>query len=104
MRPASVQRIENLQRLIAALAERSMGPGAVAELLEVSDRAARNYLKALEDAGLADQVPGCRTRLRLRPDATASARFPLAPHACPVRRDPLVAALFGAGTGVSGHE
>jgi predicted transcriptional regulator len=75
MRSASVQRIENIRRLVAALAQRSMEAREVAELLNVSDRAARNYLKELEEAGAADHALGCRTRLRLRSDPAVLERY-----------------------------
>lgn len=138
MRAASLQRIENMRRLVAALARGSMGPRAVAALLTISESAARIYLKELEQANVVAPVPGCRTTLRLHADPAVvqrffsaleerprqrqvalrrsssrhctnpgkeflhvladDIRFPLVLHGDPVRRDPLVAALFGGGS------
>ena len=75
MRSASLQRIENMRRLVAALAQRSMGPRVVAELLNISDSAARAYLKALAEAGVAHHDPSGRTRLRLGPDPAVQQAF-----------------------------
>lgn len=134
--PARSHRIDKLHRLVAALEQRSMGPGAVMELLQVSYSAARNYLNELAQAGIAEPAPERHTVMRLHPDLQARERFfaglserlgqarvslrrstsrhcmnssgrflhvladdvtfPLVLHRDPVRRDPLVAALFGA--------
>jgi hypothetical protein len=140
MKPSSLRRIDNLRRLVAALAHGRMSPAAVAALLQVSHRAARNYLDELERAGVAQCDPDRRTCLRLRPDPVLTqrflaslaepakqhlalrrsqsrhnanpgerflhvladdVRFPLVLSQHPARRDPLVAALFGAAAGVS---
>lgn len=68
MRSSSLRRIENMQCLIGALAEHSMGYREVAVLLGISDSAARNYLRDLELAGVADPDAGRRTKLRQHPD------------------------------------
>jgi hypothetical protein len=136
LKPASSQRIDKLRRLVAALEQRSMGPDAVMDLLQVSYSAARNYLSELAQAGIADPDPERHTVMRLHPDLQVRERFlaalserlgqarvslrrspsrhcmdssgsylhvladdasfPLVLHQDPVRRDPLVAALFGA--------
>jgi hypothetical protein len=141
MPSASSQRIDKLRVLVAALDQRSMGPGAVMELLEVSYSAARNYLHELAQAGIADPDPERHTVMRLNADLQVRERFfaglserlgqarvslrrstsrhcmnssgrylhvladdvsfPLVLHRDPVRRDPLVAALFGAVNNVA---
>jgi len=135
MASARSQRIGKLRVLVAALEQRSMGPGAVMVLLQVSYSAARNYLHELAQAGLADPDPERHTVMRLTADLQVCERFfaglserlgqarvslrrsssrhcmnssgrflhvladdvsfPLVLHRDPVRRDPLVAALFG---------
>jgi hypothetical protein len=110
----------------------------VAELLEISHSAARNYLDTLAQAGVAEYDRQRRGYLRLLPDTALverfmdtlddsvirrrvslrrspsrhcvdpgtqflhvladDVRFPLVLDSRPVRRDPLVAALFGVKT------
>lgn len=109
MNASRIRRIENLTRLIAALAERSMGPNDVVGILGVADRAARNYLNDLKLAGIGRSDPDRPGHLRLNAepaaihvfleeisrDATACACRALRK----ARRDPLVSALFGQANG-----
>lgn len=107
MNTASIRRIENLRRLVAALADRSMGPDDVVGLLGVADRAARNYMNELKLAGVGRADPTQRGHLRLNADPSAIRDFLEALGAdgsvCArrkppgARRDPLVSALFGHG-------
>jgi uncharacterized protein YgbK (DUF1537 family) len=125
-----------MHRLIAALTQGSMGPVAVADLLQISQTAARNYLEDLASAGVVECDTCRNTHFRLHRDAAAGQRFltslsnnasqrrvslrrspsrhcvnpgvqflhvladdvsfPLMLNRLPARRDPLVAALFGA--------
>jgi hypothetical protein len=133
-----MRKADNMRRLVAALAQGSMRPEAVAALLEISYTAARNYLDTLAQAGVAEYDPQRRGYLRLLPDTALverfldtlddsvarhrvslrrspsrhcvdpgtqflhvladDVRFPLVLDTLPVRRDPLVAALFGIKT------
>lgn len=68
MSPASLRRIDNIRRLVMALAEDAMAPADVVRLLQVSDRAARNYLEALALAGVGQLDPARRSHLRLHRD------------------------------------
>ncbi|WP_426193447.1 hypothetical protein [Massilia sp. DWR3-1-1] len=115
-RLSSARRIDKLGALVAAFAARDLGNAGVALLLECSLTAARNYLAELLDAGVIDahpvrQAAGCldRTLYRRSADPLAAGVFLAAltradcvagcsPGAgsAPARRDPLVAALFGA--------
>lgn len=107
MNASSIRRIENLRRLVAALADRPMGPDDVVGLLGVADRAARNYMNELKLAGVGRADPSQRGHLRLNADPSAVQDFleelaaegsACARHKPPgPRRDPLVSALFGLG-------
>jgi DNA-binding GntR family transcriptional regulator len=124
-----------MRQLLDALVHGSMGPGAAARLLGISHTAARNYLDALVQGGVAHYDPvrgthvcphpdhavrqrflnaleeGAEGRVTLRRSATRHCMnpgqsflhvladdvgFPLTTRHQPPRRDPLVAALFGA--------
>jgi hypothetical protein len=135
---SSLRRVENVRRLVAALAQGDMRSADVAQLLRISPSAARNYLEGLVEAGVACHDPQRRRYLRIHPDAALvqrflaaldegsdgrrislrrspsrhcvdpgaqflhvladDVRFPLVLDHFPVRRDPLVAALFGLKT------
>jgi hypothetical protein len=115
-RPSSARRIDKLRALVAAFGARDIGNAGVALLLDCSLTAARNYLAELLDAGVIDahpvrQAAGCldRTLYRRSADPLAAGAFlaTLVSADCvaglsagagsaPARRDPLVAALFGA--------
>lgn len=114
-RTSSLRRIDKLRRLVAALAEGPLGPSAAAQLLEVSDRAARLYLDDLAAAGVGVYARGWRCMLHLHPDpavvdaylAHAGAAGEGAGQPCARRkalaRDPLVAALFGVAGRAEGR-
>lgn len=105
MNTSSIRRIENLRRLVAALADRSMGPNDVVGLLGVADRAARNYMNELKLAGIGRADPKQPGHLRLNADPYAVQGFLEELTVCAgatrepprPRRDPLVSALFGQG-------
>ena len=94
MRPSTAARLARLTRLRAVLAARALPQAGIADVLDCSASAARNYVGALLAAGVVESVPHGRVNgrtykslYRLRRDAQA----PVAP------RDPLVSALFGRG-------
>jgi DNA-binding Lrp family transcriptional regulator len=96
VRPSTLLRQERLQLLAAAFARRTLRQADVAALLDCSPSGARNYLNELVEAGV---ITPCRAT----PDERTFAKraFVLHPEAPvhgmpPQRRDPLVAALFGA--------
>lgn len=88
MSAASLRRIDNIRRLVLALADDAMGPADVARLLQVSDRAARNYLEVLELAGVGQADPSRRCHLRLHRDPAVVDAY-LASLAEPSARQPL---------------
>lgn len=122
MRRSSYRRHANFRKLVAELALRDIGCAGVTLLLDCSISAARNYIAELVDAGVLashpvrqqagciDRTLYCRTAdplvvraflAALASPQDAGHRWPVAhvsPGAddLPARRDPLVAALFGA--------
>lgn len=97
MRPSTASRMAQLNRLRAMLSGRALPQAEIAEMLDCSASAARNYVGALLAAGVVESVPHGRVNgrtykslYRLRRDA----QVPPAP------RDPLVSALFGRGGAV----
>jgi hypothetical protein len=109
MRPSSSLKAGRLQLLATAFARRALRQADVAALLDCSPSGARNYLNELMDAGVitvSHATGGERSFARrafvLHPDGHRAAQRLLAPAmageggACVQRRDPLVAALFGA--------
>ncbi|WP_119810054.1 hypothetical protein [Massilia cavernae] len=114
-RPSSVRRISNLRALVEEFGKRDLGCAAAALFLSCSFSSARNYIVELLDAGVLAAHPvrqgaGCldRTLYQLTADRLARQRFlatlaesddagfSFGPGDRPARRDPLVAALFGA--------
>jgi hypothetical protein len=124
-RPSSARRLANFRTLVAEFAVRRMGYIAVAELLSCSTSAARNYIQELVDRGvvakhpidrklycghsdplIADEFLAALTRLEQSGPASVPTRrvhslwddaiVSRAGVHQPARRDPLVAALFGA--------
>jgi hypothetical protein len=102
--------------LVAAFSRRHLGNPDVEALLACSASSARNYLIALLDAGIIEQVPRCaghfvkpvyrlaaNTRIdhagghvsRQLPGMGEFVNYSSDAGAIGVRRDPLVAALFG---------
>lgn len=75
MKPASLRKIENMHRLVAAFDQRDMGPNAVMDLLKISYSAARNYLSELEQAGMLSPDPVQRSLLRISPDPSVRLRY-----------------------------
>lgn len=75
VKSASLRKIENMHRLVAALDQRDMGPNAVMELLKISYSAARNYLSELEQAGIVSPDPVRRSLLRISSDPSARLRY-----------------------------
>lgn len=147
IRPATLQRRQRLQALVAELGARDMDVGAVAALLQCSGTTARSYLSDLLEASVihagrpSECGPDCRKRnaFRLNRDPCLVQDFLAGLRAMPrceavltrpnkraksaqvfgaryfhimaddcylsvkaslvvIRRDPLVAALFGANT------
>lgn len=123
--PSSVRRLANFRVLVAEFAVRQMGCAAVAEVLHCSSSAARNYLHELLDGGIVTRHPIDRTVYCQNSDPLVAHEFLAAlarlgqgkrtalptrrVHSLwndaivccssadqPARRDPLVAALFGA--------
>lgn len=89
-------RTEKLGELAVAFAQRDMGQLEAAALLECSASAARSYLFELLDAGVIRQKPQAergKPVYRLSYDGASPAA---AVDNVEARRDPLVAALFGA--------
>lgn len=123
MRRSSYRRQANLRTLVAGFALRDIGSAGVALFLDCSISAARSYIAELVDAGVlashpvrqragcVDRTLYCRTADPLvvqaflaalaSPPEAAEHRW-AASHGSsgvediPARRDPLVAALFGA--------
>lgn len=111
LRPSTARRLEKLSELVAELSVRDMGLAAIAAFLGCSPSSARNYVFELQDAGVVESPasrapPGCveRTVYRLHADTPGVRRDAGRLRADPLaglcerapRRDPLVAALFGA--------
>jgi hypothetical protein len=126
MRPSTFLRVERLNLLAAAFSRKDLGHPDVAALLACSASSARNYLFALLDAGLIEQIPReQRAGHSIKPvyRLASTMRIPdrgetidgagdIRPRELPgmgrfidfssdagaiaVRRDPLVTALFGA--------
>ena len=86
-------RTEKLGQLAVAFEERDMGQLEVAALLECSASSARNYLFELLDAGVIRRLPEVE---RGKPVYRSSGDGGAAAYLVVARRDPLVAALFGA--------
>lgn len=122
-RPSSVRRICNLRALVEEFGERDIGCAAAALFLSCSLTSARNYVSELLDAGVVASHPvrqgaGCldRTLYQLTTDRLVLRRFleglaefegadSFGAGDPPARRDPLVAALFGApGLGAAHRE
>ncbi|RJG21487.1 hypothetical protein D3872_06720 [Massilia cavernae] len=110
-----MRRISNLRALVEEFGKRDLGCAAAALFLSCSFSSARNYIVELLDAGVLAAHPvrqgaGCldRTLYQLTADRLARQRFlatlaesddagfSFGPGDRPARRDPLVAALFGA--------
>ena len=123
MRPSTSSRIGKLQRLLDALASGDLALAEAMALLACSSTCARNYLRELQNAGLIHALHSqarslARPRFRLAVEHATVAAFlaelaraeraaaivatprqlVLDAGAAPllVRRDPLVAALFGS--------
>lgn len=106
MRPSTALRIERLQLLAAAFARRTLRQADVAALLDCSPSGARNYLNELVEAGAiapcgasAAERSFSKRAFVLRPDGQRRVQSLLLEDCAPLlhqRRDPLVAALFGA--------
>jgi predicted transcriptional regulator len=75
MNQRSLRRIANIRKILAALAHGSIGPAATADLLGVSPSAARNYLDALVQDGVALPDRGRKTNVVLHPDQATVRRF-----------------------------
>lgn len=97
-----------MRRLVLALGDRAMGPEDVVALLGLAERAARNYLSELKEAGVGCSDPEQRGFLRLSGNSLLVQDFldelaeqTMDPDEIQVRkeprlrRDPLVSALFG---------
>jgi hypothetical protein len=125
LRASSTQRVVNLRKLVEELSRQDLSRVAAAAQLGCSISASRNYLIELMDAGVVSLDPLRKRRecplYQLNPDSFVvqdflagldetqqpaasnparqvwrSADFLLRPGTPPARRDPLVAALFGA--------
>jgi hypothetical protein len=75
MKKCILDKIANIRRLVAALANGSMHPSTAATLLDVSHSAARNYLEALVQGGAALHDPCRRTHVCINPDHFAVQRY-----------------------------